>query len=325
MLGAVVDVAPPRAAVADVGAEGLDMGTMKKTSLAAFLCAGFFTITPVRAQEIFTTPEAAMQALIDAAKNGEKGFLARFFGKGSEPVFQSGDAAVDQERLRKFNEAAAAKNTLLVRNDTTRVLQLGNQGWTFPVPLKKIAAGWQFDLAAGKLELLDREIGQNELSAIEACKTFAAAQAEYFSREPMGDDIAHYAQKIISSPGKRDGLYWPAANQKDRSPLEGFLADSALAAQQTGQPAPYRGYYYRILTAQGASAPGGAHSYLVNGRMLNGAALIATPAEWGKTGVMTFVCNQRGRIYERNFGADSAARARAIKAYDPGPGWTKIN
>ena len=279
---------------------------------------------PVRAQEIFATPDAAAQALITAAKNGEKGFLARFFGSGYEPVFLSGDAQTDQERLQKFNAAAAQSNALLVRNDTTQMLRIGPQSWTFPIPIVKTAKGWQFDLAAGKTEMLDREIGQNEFSAIEACKTFAAAQTEYFARDPMGSDIPHYARKIISSPGQRDGLYWPASNPHDRSPLEGFMIDSILAAQTTGKPVPYKGYYFRVLTAQGAHAPGGAFSYLVNGRLLNGVALIATPAEWGKSGVMTFVCNHRGRIFERNLGQDTTARVQAIKAFDPAPGWNRI-
>ena len=150
-------------------------------SLAALLLSA----QPLRAQEIFATPEAAAQALIAAAKNGEKGFLARFFGPGYEPVFLSGDAATDQERLQKFNLAAAQANVLVTRNQTTQMLRIGSQGWTFPIPIVKTNKGWQFDLAVGKTEMLDREIGQNELSAIEACKTFAAAQAEYFARDPM--------------------------------------------------------------------------------------------------------------------------------------------
>jgi hypothetical protein len=222
-------------------------------SLAFLACLA----APVRAQEVFATPDAAAQALINAAKNGEKGFLARFFGPGYEPVFLSGDAQTDQERLQKFNAAAAQSNALMARNDTTQMLRVGPQSWTFPVPIVKTAKGWQFDLAAGKAELLDREIGQNELSAIEACKTFAVAQAEYFARDPMGSDIPHYARKIISSPGQRDGLYWPASNALDRSPLEGFMIDSILAAQATGKPVPYKGYYFRVLTAQGPHAPGG--------------------------------------------------------------------
>jgi hypothetical protein len=289
-------------------------------SLAFLACLA----APVRAQEVFATPDAAAQALINAAKNGEKGFLARFFGPGYEPVFLSGDAQTDQERLQKFNAAAAQSNALMSRNDTTQMLRVGQQNWTFPVPIVKTAKGWQFDLAAGKAELLDREIGQNELSAIEACKTFAVAQAEYFARDPMGSDIPHYARKIISSPGQRDGLYWPASKAHDRSPLEGFMIDSILAAQATGKPVPYKGYYFRVLTAQGPHAPGGAFSYLVNGRLLNGVALIATPAEWGKTGVMTFVCNHRGRIFERNLGKATITRAQAVKAFDPAPGWNRI-
>ena len=289
-------------------------------SLAALLLSA----QPLRAQEIFATPEAAAQALIAAAKNGEKGFLARFFGPGYEPVFLSGDAATDQERLQKFNLAAAQANVLVTRNQTTQMLRIGSQGWTFPIPIVKTNKGWQFDLAVGKTEMLDREIGQNELSAIEACKTFAAAQAEYFARDPMGSDIPHYARRIISSPGQRDGLYWPAANPRDRSPLEGFLAESALAAQESGKPVPYKGYFFRVLTAQGPHAPGGAFSYLVNGRLLNGVALIATPAVWGQTGVMTFVCNHRGRIFERNLGKDSQLRAQAVKAFDPAPGWVRL-
>lgn len=295
-----------------------------KRFLPFALAASVFVALPARAQENFASADAAAQALIAAAKAGEKGFLARLFGPGYEPVFLSGDAATDQERLQKFNAAAAQSSGLMARNETTQVLRIGPQNWMFPIPIVKTAKGWQFDLAAGKAEMLDREIGQNELSAIEACKTFAAAQIEYFTREPLSDDVPQYARKIISSPGQRDGLYWPATNPRDRSPLEGFIVDSVLAAQATGKPVPYKGYFYRILTGQGAHAPGGAFSYLVNGRLLNGVALIATPAEWGKTGVMSFICNQRGRIYERNLGSTTAQRAAAIKAYDPAPGWNRL-
>lgn len=301
------------------------MMKMTRSFTAALLTWAASSLGPAMAQEVFPSPEAAAQALIGAAKSGEKGFLTRIFGPGAEPVFKSGDDAVDQQRLRQFNDAAAASNTVQSRNDTTRVLQIGRQNWTFPIPIQKTAKGWQFDLAAGKAELLDREIGQNELSAIEACRTFATAQAEYFARDPMGEDLPQYAQRIVSTPGKRDGLYWPATHARDRSPLEGFIVASILDGQKGGKPAPYRGYYFRVLTAQGPHAPGGAFSYLVNGRMLTGAALIAYPAVWGKTGVMSFVCNQRDRIYERNLGPDTAARARAMKSYDPGPGWTRSN
>lgn len=295
---------------------------MKHIILSTLVCSLF--ASPLAAQEVFPTPEAAAQALIAAAQKGEKGLLLRFFGPGSEPVFKSGDETTDAARLKQFNDAAALSNSLQVRNDTMRVLQIGRQQWTFPLPIVKTAKGWQFDLVAGKIEMRDREIGQNELSAIEACRTFAKAQAEYFAREPMGDDVAHYARKIVSTPGQRDGLYWPATSANDRSPLDGFLADAAIAAQQSGKPVPYRGYVFRVLTAQGKSAPGGAYSYLVNGRMLNGAALIAIPAEWGTTGVMSFICNQRGRIFERNLGAETQTRGNAIRAYDPGPEWKRV-
>ena len=288
------------------------------------LFSAAFITGAAHAQELFATPEQAAQSLIDSARVCEKGFLPRLFGPGFESVFLSGDTKTDQDRLHKFNQAAAQSHHLQTRNETMRMLQIGPNQWVFPVPITKTDRGWQFNLAAGKIEMLDRQIGENELAAIEACRTFAVAQQDYFAREPMGDDVAQYAQKIISSPGQRDGLYWPARTALDRSPLEGFMVDSILAGQSTGQPVPYRGYFFRILTAQGPHAPGGALSYRVNGRLLNGVALIAMPAEWGKTGMMSFICNQRGRIYERNLGSSTRARAQAIKAFDPNPQWKRL-
>jgi Protein of unknown function (DUF2950) len=327
MLAAARVVAQLRAVAVDGGADRtMTMNNLTPSSLyiATSLVISMLGFGTASAQEIFATPETAAQSLIDAAKNSEKGFLPRLFGPGYEQVFLSGDAQTDQERLKKFNQAAASSFKLQTRNDSVRLLQIGPNQWVFPVPIVKTDRGWQFDLAAGKIELRNREIGENEFAAIEACKSFAQAQQEYFMREPMGDDIPHYARKIISSPGQKDGLYWPATNPRDRSPLEGFMIDSVLESQAIGKPVPYKGYFYRVLTAQGPSAPGGALSYLVNGRMLIGAALIATPAQWGQSGMMTFICNHRGRIYERNLGADTKMRAQAIQSFDPNSNWQPV-
>jgi len=276
---------------------------------------------PALAQQTYPTPEAAMKDLVDSAKDKTSGFGERIFGKDGAALLKSGDADRDAENLDTFNAAAAAHAELLDGPNGTKVLTVGKNGWTLPVPLVKADAGWRFDAARGKEEITDRRIGFNELSAIAACRAYVEAQDEYYRLNPEGLGFRSYAVRIISTPGARDGLYWPSETQADISPLDGLIEDARLAGRSGANPEPYNGYNFRILKAQGASAPGGAHDYLINGHMIAGHALLAWPATYGDTGVKTFVCGQDGVVFQKDLGPSTAALASAMTRYDPDPSW----
>ncbi len=298
---------------------------MQRTSLMLVLAvAGLMAgLAPASAQEVFASPEAAANALVQAASAAEPGFVDRIFGPGAKDLLGSGDEAEDKRRLKAFVDAANDSRKLESPSADKRVLVLGSAGWPFPVPIVKTAKGWVYDVEAGREELVNRTIGFNELSAIGACRAYVDAQREFFRQDRDGDDVQEYAQRIISRPGRHDGLYWPADNPADRSPLEGQIsADLASRVAAGGKPEPFRGYYFRVLKEQGKAAPGGAYSYVINGRMIAGFALVAYPAEWGRTGVMTFICNQQGKVFQKNLGPDTAKVAAAMTRYNPDAGWT---
>jgi hypothetical protein len=208
-----------------------------------------------------------------------------------------------------------------------RVLIVGNEGWPFPVPLVKAANGWRFDTAAGRQEVLSRRIGRNELAVIQICRTYVEAQRIYAASGHDGQAAGVYATKFRSDPGKQNGLYWPAGRKERRSPLGDLVANAAAEGRSIGEgpaPAPFHGYHFKILTAQGPAASGGAKSYVAEGRMSGGFALVAWPARYGVTGIMTFVVNQDGSLHEKDLGAGTAATAKAMKAYDPGAAWTLV-
>lgn len=276
---------------------------------------------PALAQQVFPTPEAASAALVEAAKSGRPGFAETILGPDGRDLLSSGVPEDDRERLAAFNAEAAEATALVAAGDAKRILRVGRRGFDFPVPIVRTAQGWAFDVAAGREEILNRTIGRNELHAIEACRTYVEAQKEYFRLDRDGDRVQQYAQRIISRPGQHDGLFWPRTDQWDISPLDGRIAQSVLERAQAGGE-PYFGYNFRILTAQGPAAPGGAYSYVINGRMIAGYALLAWPADWGKSGVMSFICNQNGVVYQKNLGPRTAEAARRIRRYDPDATWS---
>jgi len=206
-----------------------------------------------------------------------------------------------------------------------KALIIGHEGWPFPVPIVKRASGWQFDTAAGKEEVLARRIGRNELAVIQVCRTYVAAQRIYVQHPHDGKPAGLYAQRFSSSPGKQDGLYWPDNASKDgeRSPFGPLVAESASYLKGHKEGDPYRGYHFKILTRQGKSAPGGAYSYIINGRMIAGFAMVAYPAQYGDSGIMSFIINQNGRIYEKDLGKASVAAGNAMTSFDPA-GWKEL-
>jgi DUF2950 family protein len=276
---------------------------------------------PARAQETYPTPEAAVKDLVDSAKAKAPGFGDRILGKDGAALLRSGDADEDAGNLKEFNEAAAAATAIDDGPNGTKILRIGKSGWTLPLPLIKSDAGWRFDAAKGKEEMTNRRVGYNELSAIEACKAYVAAQDEYFKLDRDGNGLREYARRIISTPGTHDGLYWPPENQADISPLDGFAEDANLAGRSGEKPEPYDGYYFRVLTAQGQAAPGGAFSYLINGHMIAGHAMVAWPAAYGDSGVETFICGENGVVFQKDLGPNTAGLGASMAQYNPDASW----
>jgi Protein of unknown function (DUF2950) len=237
---------------------------------------------------------------------------------------RSGDTDQDAENLKQFNAAAAAATAIDDGPNGTKILRVGKNGWTLPLPLIKSDAGWRFDAAQGKEEMTNRRVGYNELSAIEACKAYVAAQNEYFKLDRDGNGLREYAGKIISTPGTHDGLYWPPENQADISPLDGFAEDANLAGRSGEKPEPYDGYYFRVLTAQGPAAPGGAFFYLINGHMIAGHAMVAWPAAYGDSGVETFICGDNGVVFQKDLGPNTAALGASMAQYNPDASWKVV-
>ena len=276
-------------------------------------------------QAAYATPEAAAKALYETVKSHDLKSIYKVLGPGSAKLIYTGDPVADQQMQERF--IAAYDKALKIERDgeTKAMLLVGEQEFPFPFPLAKGAHGWQFDAKAGAEEIINRRIGENELFAIKACLAYGDAQQEYAEADRDGDKIIEYAQKFRSSEGKRDGLYWATAEGEAVSPLGPFFAKAQRAgySAKNAKPVPYRGYYYRILTGQGKDAPGGAYDYLVKGNMIGGYALVAYPARWGASGVMTFTCNHDGVVYQKNLGAHTAAVASKMKQFNPDVGWQK--
>jgi hypothetical protein len=277
-------------------------------------------------QRTFATPEAAVDALIAALKANDDAALIAVMGDKHKNLVLSGYSAYDTERRA---QAVALLSTFRALDDNgpdQRRLLIGAQAWPYPIPLVREGGAWRFATEQGIEEILNRRIGGNERSAMYVLRAYVAAQHEYASVDRDGDGVLQFAQKLGSTPGKFDGLYWPADASKgeEMSPFGPLIAESSayLAGHKRGDP--YRGYHFRILTRQGKSAPGGAYSYVINGRMVAGFAMVAYPAAYGESGVMTFIVNTAGKIFEKNLGPNTAATAEKMTGFDPGPGWKSV-
>jgi hypothetical protein len=283
--------------------------------------------SPAGSPRKFSSPEDAVKALVAATKAGDHATVDAIFGPEVKDLL-SGDPKQDTLEFAVFAKLVAQFSQLVQKADDRFVLNLGDQNWPFPIPLVKKDGTWFFDTAAGKDEIVNRRIGEDELIAIGVCRTYLAAQREYASEDRVGDGVLRFAQKLRSTPGQKDGLYWPAAADEDSSPFGPLIAEVHAEGYggktAEGQPQPYHGYRFRILTAQGASAAGGAYNYIINDNMIAGFALVAYPEHWGESGVMTFIVNQWGNVYERNLGAQSADLAAAMTEFDPDQDWTVV-
>ncbi len=275
--------------------------------------------------QTFASPDEAGKALLAAAKSGNQDTILAIFGPQSKEIIDSGDATQNKETVQAFIAAYETMNRWRKMDDKSEILVLGVDNFPFPIPLKQNGSGqWYFDAAAGKDEILSRRIGRNELAAIRICGALTDAQAEYHSQPH--DGAKQYAQKFISDEGKQNGLYWPAPEGQPKSPL-GPLAAFATAEGYTVQPnahQSFHGYYFRILSKQGDKAKGGAQDYVVNGKMTGGFAFVAYPAEYGNSGIMTFIVDREGIVYQKDLGAKTADVAASITEYNPGDGWNSV-
>jgi hypothetical protein len=283
--------------------------------------------TPPTTAQSFGSPEEALKALVAATKAGDHAALDAIFGPDVKELL-SGDPKQDAIEFADFSTKVGQFSHLVKKADDRYVLNLGDQNWPFPIPLVKRSDGWIFDTAAGKEEILNRRIGEDELTAIGVCRTYLAAQREYASEDRVGDGVLRFAQRIKSTVGKKDGLYWETAANEAPSPFGPLIAEEQSEGYggktAEGKPQPFHGYRFKILKAQGTSAPGGAYDYIINGNMIGGFALVAYPEHWGESGMMTFIVNQWGKVYERNLGDHSADYAAAMTEFDPDKDWSVV-
>ena len=277
-------------------------------------------------QETFATPEAAVDALMAALKADSDPALIAIFGDEHKDLILTSDRAASSATRAKILAAMQTLRVLQEPGKDRRVLVIGDEAWPMPIPIVRVGERWRFATEEGADEIVNRRIGGNERNAIYVLRAYIDAQRAYAARDRDGDGVLQYAQKLASTPGKQDGLYWPAdaAKGEEASPFGPLIAESAAYLKGHTAGDAYRGYHFRILTRQGKDAPGGAYSYVINGRMLAGFAMVAYPAEYGRSGVMTFIVSHNGKVYEKNLGKDSTAIGARMTTFDPGSGWKEV-
>jgi len=276
------------------------------------------------AQQAYPSPEDAAAALAAAVKSGTKREILKVLGRGAEDIIESGDDVEDAETRKAFISNYDTKHSIKAEGNKKATLILGADDFPFPIPLVNNRTGWEFDPAAGRIEILYRRIGRNELDAVQTSLAYVDAQNEYAEKDRTGEGVGVYAQRIVSSPGKKDGLFW--RDDREPSPLGELAAQASTEGYKVGEQAsPYHGYYFRILKGQGANAPGGALNYVVKDKMIGGFGLIAYPAEYGNSGVMTFMVNHAGTVYQKDLGARTESIAKRIYLFDPDQTWKKVD
>ena len=296
--------------------------------LVFILACGSARAESAHPQKSFSSPEDAVKAIVAAVKADDTKELLRILGPGSKRIVLSGDPVEDKEGRERFLKRYGEKHRL-ERASGRATLYTGRDDWPLPIPIVKAGNRWRFDAKAGREEILARRVGRNELNTIQVCLAYVDAQKEYaMEKGREGKGLLEYAQKFVSSPGTHDGLYWQAKEGEAQSPMGPFFA----AAKEKGygdeplggEPVPYHGYFYRILTRQGKDAPGGARGYMVGAKMIGGFAMVAYPAKYGASGVKTFMVNQDGVVYEKDLGRQTREAALAMDAFDPDKTWTSV-
>ena len=276
----------------------------------------------------FCSPDDAAAALAIAVAKEDRTALLGIFGAGSKGLLDSGDAVADKNAFEEFSAEIAKRKSVEAQPDGTYVLYVGEKEWPFPVPIVSDGKKWSFDADAGREEILDRRIGENELKTIRLSRAFVEAENEYFKKDRDGDGVREYAQKALSSPGKKDGLFWQTSDPKDQSPFGPLAAEAVREgySKQGDAPTPFHGYFFKLLSKQGMNADGGEKSYLDSrGNMTTGYALLAYPARYGASGVMTFTVNQQGIVYEKDFGTETLENAEATTVFNPDSSWSPVD
>jgi hypothetical protein len=289
---------------------------------AAFLCTA---ASATLAQQAFKTPEEAASALVGAAKGDDVKALVTVLGPDGKDIISSGDEVADAATREKFVAAYDAKHQITMDGDNKAVLVIGQEDFPLPIPLVRKNGMWRFDSAAGREEILYRRIGENELDAIQASLAYVDAQNDYADKDRTGAGINTYAQRIVSQPGKKDGLYWPTSPGEEESPLGELVAQATTQGYRVGaERTPFHGYYFKVLTKQGPAAPGGELDYIVRGKMIGGFGLVAYPAEYRNSGVMTFIVNHAGTVFQKDLGPRTAELAGRMTAFNPDRTWKKV-
>ncbi len=300
---------------------------IRRLATCALLWSGlaFASLAPAVAQESYKTSDAAADALANAARTGDRAALIKVLGPDGADIASSGDPVADSDLRKRFVETFDAKHQVKMDGDAKATLIIGPDDFPVPIPLVRKGDAWQFDTAAGRQEILARRIGRNELDAIQSSLAYVDAQNDYAAKDRTGAGSGVYAQRIVSSAGKKDGLYWPASAGGDESPLGELIAEATRQGYKAGGGrTPYHGYYFKILTRQGPDAHGGALDYVVNGKMIGGFALVTYPAEYRNSGVMTFIVNHDGVVYQKDLGPRTAELAERMTSFNPDQTWTKV-
>jgi hypothetical protein len=300
---------------------GVDLSDLAACALLLMMCFPMCSLAQQPGQKVFSTPEEAANALIMAMQSNDEKAMLDLLGSDAKQIVSSGDETEDARSRAGFVQAYREMHRLVNEPDGTTTLYIGAKNWPTPIPLMRKAHSWYFDTDAGKKEILYRRVGRNELSTIRVCLELVAAQRDYRRAQPE-----EYAEKILSDTGRRNGLYWPASAGDPQSPIGPLIASAVAEGYTNGKEiarSPYRGYYFHILRQQGKHAPGGALSYIANGKMTGGFAFVAYPAEYHSSGVMTFIVGSDGVVYEKDLGKETVAIAKAMKQYDPDASWHK--
>ena len=284
----------------------------------------FATTSTASAEQSFKTADAAVDALVSAARSNDRKALMEILGRGSSDIVSSGDPVADTASYQRFVSAYDAKHQLSMEGDNKAIMIIGQEDYPFPIPIVRENGTWRFDTGAGREEIIYRRIGANELDTIQTSLAYVDAQNDYAEKDRTGAGKGVYAQHIVSSPGKKDGLYWPDVQGEDQSPLGELAAEAAKQGYRVGAGRiPYHGYYYKILTKQGAAAPGGELDYVVNGKMIGGFALVAYPAQYRNSGVITFIVNHNGQVYQKDLGPHTTAIVEKMTSFNPDKTWEK--
>jgi len=302
-------------------------GAILMTIMFIALAVSDLSLAQTVKQRTFTSPEEAVRAMVEALNSNDSKALEAIFGPGSRDLLTSGDPVADKSGRERFLRLYGEENRLEQTDDEV-VLSIGNEDWPFPIPLVKKDGLWRFDTEEGREEILARRIGRNELSAIQVCLAYVDAQREYALKDRDADGLLQYAQKFRSDKGMKNGLYWDVKEAEKQSPLGPLFAtaqEKGYSVESSGdQPIPYYGYYYRILMGQGKDALGGAYDYMVNRKMIGGFAMVAYPATYASSGIMTFVVNHGGVVYQKDLGRNTEKAAQAIKLFNPDSTWKKV-